>query len=530
MNELVQDLRFAWRALCKNPVFTAVALITISVGIGFNAAIFSYVDGALLRPLPYANADRMVRVGERLSNGRVNRFSAMAFQDLVRDQTIFQSISAQLWTLATVTGLRESIQVAVERVSLGFFDIFTARPVLGRLFLEGEDQPGRDHVAVISHIFWVSQFASDPKIIGKTIAIDDEPFTVIGVMGPGTFDRTGTRIWRPLVFSPDELNRNRKPFNVWAVLKPGIVLGQARAQMAAFGSKLARDFPETNRNWTVGVDSFASIFVSEDVKLSLYLLMASVAMVLLIACTNLANLLLARGAAREREVAIRASLGAGRWRLMRQFLTESILLSVGGGVLGIGLAYGGLGWLKTAVPGHFLPPSAYVEMDGRVLAFITVLSLLSGVGFGLYPALKASKPNLTEVLKQGGNGASSGRSSARTRGALVCAEVALAFVLLTGAGLLIHSFFKVLGVETGFDSGNVITAHLTVSRRQFPTGPLLYAHLERLKARIEAIPSVSEVSLTSALPMEGGGWGVRFEVAGHQSGDPNSRPACYFKW
>jgi putative ABC transport system permease protein len=375
----------------------------------------------------------------------------------------------------------------------------------------------------------VAQFASDPAIIGKSLTLDDEPYTIIGVMPAGTFDRTSTKIWRPLAFAKDEMNRYARRFSAWAVLKPGVTLEQARAQMDALGTRLAHDFPDSNKDWGIQVDTFASILVGPDVKLSLYLLMAAVAMVLLIACANLANLTLARGAAREREVALRVALGAGRGRIVRQFMTESLLLSLGGGVLGIGTAYGGLAWLKRAVPGHFLPPSAYVDMDGRILGFIFLLALLTGIIFGLYPALKASRPDLTESLKQGGNGASVGRPGRSLRNGLVTAEVALAFVLLTGAGLLIHSFFKILQVDPGFDSTNVVTAHLGTSTRRYPTAPALEADLRNIVTRLEALPGVRDVSLTTALPMEGWGWGENFEVVGQKTTDPEHRPVCYFK-
>jgi putative ABC transport system permease protein len=529
MSDLLQDLKFGWRTLLKNPGFSVVALLTIAIGIGSNAAIFSYIDGALLRPLPYEHADRMVRVSARPPRGTFNRMSAMDYLDLAGHRDVFQFITAQQWTTAALTGISNPYQVPNERVSLQFFDIFTAKPQLGRTFAPGEDQVGREHVAILSHAFWVSQFASDPAIIGKSVTLDDEPYTVIGVMPAGTFDRTSTKIWRPLAVSKEEMNRYARRFSVWAVLQPGVTLEQARSQMDALGLSLAHDFPDSNKDWGIQVDTFESILVGRDVKLSLYLLMASVAMVLLIACANLANLTLARGAAREREVALRIALGAGRWRIVRQFMTESLLLSLGGGLLGIGAAYGGLAWLKQAVPGHFLPPSAYVDMDGRILGFILLLAVLTGIIFGLYPALKASRPDLTESLKQGGNGASVGRPGRLLRNGLVTAEVALAFVLLTGAGLLIHSFFKIMEVDPGFDSTNVVTAHLGTSTRRYPTAPLLEAHLRNLVARIEALPGVRDVALTTALPMEGWGWGESFEVAGQKSATPEQRPNCYFK-
>jgi putative ABC transport system permease protein len=529
LSALLQDLKFGFRTLWKNPGFSIIALLTIAVGIGANASIFSYIDGVLLRPLPYRDADRIVRVMDKPPQGGTNRISAAEFLDIEKQSGIFEYLAASQWNTAALTGIDEPIQVPNQRVSLHYFDVLTAETVLGRMFVAGEDQVGRDHVVLLSHVFWVNQFASDPAILGKTLTLDGDLYTVVGVLAPGTYDRTGTRIWRPLAFTKEEMGRYERRLTVWGTLKPGISIAQARAQMDALAARFAHDFPDSNKQWGLAVDPFASVLVGNDVRRSLYVLMASVGMVLLIACANLANLTLARGASREREVAIRAALGAGRWRLVRQFLTESMILSVGGSFLGLGVAYSGLAGLKRIVPGHYLPPSTYVEMDARVLGFILGLAVLTGLIFGLYPAIKASRPDLTNSLKQGGVGASVGRSGRRLRGALVVAEVALAFVLLTGAGLLIHSFFKIQQVDTGFTSSNVLTAHLPTNVRRFPTAPQLESFVRQILARLESLPGVRDVALTSAIPFEGGGWGLPFDVAGKKSADITHRPSCYFK-
>jgi putative ABC transport system permease protein len=529
LSELIQDLKFGFRTLCRSPGFAIVALLTIGLGIGANASIFSYIDGALLRPLPYPDADRMVRVLEKPPGGGTNRMSAPDYLDYLKESTVFQYMTAQQWNTAPLTGIDIPIQVPNERVSVDFFDVFKTVPLLGRSFAPGEDQVGRDHVAVISHAFWVTQFASDPAIIGKTFLLDGDPYTVIGVMPAGTFDRTSSKLWRPAAFSDNEMHRYAHRFGAWATLKPGVTLEQARTQLDAIALRIAHDFPDTNKGWGVAIDPLASILVRSDVRRSLYLLMASVAMVLLIACANLANLTLARAVSREREVAIRAALGAGRWRLMRQFLTESLLLSVTGGALGLSVAFAGLAGLKRVVPSQYLPPGTYVEMDGRILLFVLGLAILTGLTFGIYPALKASRPNLTNSLKQGGQGASAGRSSQGARSALVTTEVALAFVLLSGAGLLIHSFFKLQHVDTGFDATNVVTARLPISYNRFTTAEQLGSYLRRIKDRLGALPGVRDVALTTALPMEGGGFSLPFLIAGSKTTDMSHRPDCYFK-
>jgi predicted permease len=529
VSELLQDLKFACRTLWRSPGFTVVALLTIAVGIGANVSIFSYIDGVLLRPLPYHDSDRMVRVMEKPPNGNGRRLSGRLYQQLEQQTQIFDRLTAQNWNTAALTGIAEPIQVANERVSLRFFDVFTNQALIGRTFVAGEDQAGHDHVAVLSHAFWVSEFNADPHVLGRSILLDGDPFTVVGILPAGTFDRTMTKIWRPLAFSKEELNYYARQFMGWGVLRAGVSLAQARAQLDALAAATAHDFPESNKGWGLSLDSFDSIIVDTDVRRSLYLLMGAVGMVLLIACANLANLTLARGASREREVAIRAALGAGRWRLTRQFLTESLLLSLGGCVLGLLGAYAGLAGLKRVIPGHYLPPTAYVEMDGRMLLFTVGLALLTGLIFGLYPSIRASRPNLVHAIKQGGVGASAGASGHGLRRTLVTIEVALAFVLLTAAGLLIHSFFKIQQVDPGFDASHVLTARLPITTRRFPTQEGLLSYLHRVVDRVGGLPGVRDAALTSELPMEGWGWGMPFDIAGQKSADLNHRPVGYFK-
>jgi putative ABC transport system permease protein len=526
---LIQDLKFAVRTLCKSPGFVIVALATLAIGIGANAAIFSYVDGLLLRPSPYADVARMVRVLEKPPGGGRNGISTLNYLDWEKQNTVFEYMTAQVWGTVSLTGVENPEQVFCESVSLHFFDVFKDAPALGRVFAPGEDQVGRDHVAVISHAFWISRYGGDPGIVGRTISLDGEPYTVIGVMPARIFDLTGTKIWRPLAFAPENMTRDFHWFGSWALLKPGVTLEQARAQMDALAARIAHDYPKSNKGWGVGIDPFSEVLVAPDLRQSLWVVMSAVGMVLLIACANLANLSLARGIAREREVAIRAALGAGRWRLVRQFLTESLVLSMFGGALGLLVAYGGLAALKRGIPPGILPPNVYVAMDARVLLFILGLSVLTGVVFGVFPAIKATRPDLTVAIKQGGPGASSGRVRQQLRGALVVAEVALAFVLLTGAGLLIRSFFKMLAVDTGFDATNVVTAYLPISGKRFHTSDEFRIYLRRIADRIGALPGVRDVALTSALPMQGWGYGMPFQIVGTDTVDPAHRPACFFK-
>jgi putative ABC transport system permease protein len=311
-NEFLQDLRFGFRTLIKNPGFAIVALSTIGIGIGADAAIFSIVDGVLLKPSLFKEVDRMVRVLEKPPGGGRNGISTLNYLDWEKQNTVFEFISAQRWGAVSLTGVETPVQVPSEQVRVHFFDVFQTTARLGRTFAPGEDEVGRDHVAVISNSFWVSQFGSDPGILGRTMILDGEPYTIIGVLPPGRADLTTTKIWRPLSFPPGNMTRDFHWFGAWALLKRGVTVGQARTQMDALAIRIARDFPKSNKGWGIGIDSFNSVLVGQDLRQSLYVLMGAVGMVLLIACSNLANLTLARGISREREVAIRAAIGAGR--------------------------------------------------------------------------------------------------------------------------------------------------------------------------------------------------------------------------
>jgi putative ABC transport system permease protein len=529
LNELLQDLRFGTRTLLKSPGFAAVALATIAIGIGANAAIFSIVDGVLLKPSPFKEVDRMVQVLEKPPGGGRNGISTLNYLDWENQNTVFEFLAAQRWGPVSLTGVETPIQVPCEQVRAHFFDVFQGTARLGRTFVTGEDQVGRDHVAVISNSFWASQFASDPGVLGRTMILDGEPYTIIGVMPPGRFDLTATKIWRPLSFPPGNMTRDFHWFGAWGLLKRGVSLQQARTQMDALAIRIAHDYPKSNKGWGIALDSFSSIAVGPDLRRSLYVLMGAVGMVLLIACANLANLTLARGISREREVAIRAAIGAGRWRLVRQFLTESLLLSVAGGAIGTAIAYASLTLMKKTMPDGTIPPNMQVQMDGRVLVFIALLSVATGVLFGIVPALKATRPDLTRSIKQGGIGSSAGQGSGRFRGALVVAEVALAFVLLAGAGLLIRSFFRMQNVETGFDSTNVVTAQLPISERRFHTADEFSLYLQQITEAVASVPGVRDVSMTSALPLEGWGYGMPFQIEGTKTVDAANRPGCFFK-
>ena len=529
MSRLIQDLRFACRTLLKNPGFTFVAIASLALSLGANTAIFSFVNAVLLTPPPYPEPGRIVRVLEAPPGGGRNGISTLDFLDWQKQNHCFDFIAARTGGSAILTGREEPINLPGARVSAHFFDIFGIHAAIGRTFVDGEDQTGKDHVVVLSNSLWHTQFGSDPGIVGRSIPLDGEQYTVIGVLPKGTpFERGYARLWRPLAFLPSNMTRNFYWFGAYARLKKGVTFEQARTQMDAIGKHIAADYPDSNKGWSVGVDRFSETIVDRRLDQSLYMLLAAVGMVLLIACANLANLSMMRVVGREREIAIRLALGAGRWTLVRQFLTESILIAIVGGALGLLVGQLTVSGLKAVMPPYALPPEADVTLDGRVLLFSFGLTLLTGIIVGLFPALQAGRQSLTLSLKQGGIGSSAG-THARVRSTLVVIEVALAFILLTAAGLLIRSLGKISNVDPGFDSTNVLTFNLPVSDKRFPDANALNTYLRQIEARLGALPGVTNVAVTSAAPMSGWGYGMPFQIADQPTVDRPNRPSCYFK-
>ena len=530
MGEFLQDLRFGFRSLRRSRGFAAIALLTIAIGIGANAAIFSFIDSVVLKPLPYPEPERIVRVYEKLPTGSWNSISTLNFLDWQKYGKAFQYLAAENWEGPTLTGSGEPEQVGGERVSAHYFDIMGVRPALGRTFVDGEDEAGRDRIVVLTNAFWKSHFGGAADVLGKTLVLDGQPDQVIGVLPAGhPWDTSWPKVYRPLSFAASNRTRDFHWLEAIGRLKPGVSLDQARAQMTTLAISIARDYPASNKGWGIVLQPFVESYVGGDTKQSLYVLMAAVGMVLLIACANLANLTLARGITRDREAAIRSALGAGRGRLLRQFLTESLLLSAMGGILGIAGAYFGILGMKAAMPSGWLNAEANPALDGRVVLFAAALTLVTGLIFGLVPALRASRPNLSASIKQGGIGSSSGRSGNRLRGTLVVAEVALATILLGGAGLLIRSFIAMQQVDTGFDATNVVTARFPTPRGHYPTGEAYNAYLDQVRGRLAALPGVRAVAFTSSLPMEGWGYGMPFQIVGEKQIDMSNRPDCFVK-
>jgi predicted permease len=526
MMNLVHNLRFGFRLLAKNLGFTSVALLALTLGIGANTAIFSVVYATLLAPMPYPNPDQLVMVWSKI-NGNNNGVSAGDFLDWKNQNKLFQNMIA--WTGGSFSlstgGHPEQIRARI--VSPGSFDMVGEPLKLGRDFLPEEGQVGRDHVVVMTHKLWVERFGSDPKIIGQKIRMNGEPYTVVGVLAAGQPDRLESHLFVPLAFKPDQINHDFHWLLVMGRLKPGVTLQQANADMDSVTRHIAEIYPVSNKGWGASVEQLLNDFISPELIKNIWLLMGAVAFILLIACVNVANLLLARGTVRQKEIAVRASLGATRRQLFAQFLTESLALSTIGGVLGIGLAWAMLKVIVVMMPPFTLPSEADVRLNLPVLFFTLAASLLSGILFGCAPAFQTTRMNLSDTLKEGGRSASSAGRHGLRRG-LVVVEFALALTLLAGAGLVIHSFWKLSRINLGFRQDHILTFGLPVPNDRFSKPEQINTFYRQLLEKIGALPGISSISVSTGMPLQGTNFGMPFSIVGQPVGDLSSRPGAGF--
>jgi putative ABC transport system permease protein len=553
METLLQDIRYGLRLLTRRPGFTAVAVIALALGIGANTAIFSVVNGVVLRPLPYKDPDRLAMVWSRrpLLQAQVGSaefpVSAGDFVDWRDQNQVFEQIAAFHSQPFNITGAGEPEYLGGVRASASLFSLLGVEPMLGRTFTPEEDQPGAERVVVISHGLWMRRFGSDQHIIGQKIMLNDEPHTVVGVLPPGfQFPRKGelpagyqfprqADFYTPLAWTPAQAsNRGRNFVAVIARLNPRVTFEQAGAEMDAIADRLKQQYPQTNTNKEVFLVPLHQQVVGK-VRTALLVLLGAVGFVLLIACANVANLLLARAASRQKEIAIRTALGASRVRVIRQLLTESVLLSLVGGTLGLLLALWGIELLLAISPAN-LPRVDTIGIDGRVFSFTLMISLLTGIGFGLAPAIQVSKPDLGGALKEGGRASSVGSGHNRFRSLLVVAEVALSLVLLIGAGLMVRSFVTLLNVDPGLNPQNVLTLDIGLPRTKY-TGPQQVAFFQQVISRLQALPGVQLAGAVYPLPLSGGEEGMGFGIEGRPAAAPgesfNAGPrwvsADYFK-
>src|SRR5450631_112558 len=522
-----RDIRFGFRLWRKNYGFAAVAALTLALGIGATTAIFSVIHATLFEPMPYRDPGQLVVVWSKIQGGR-NSVSAGDFQDWQRENTTFEALASSSganFNLARPGSPPEMVEG--NRSTYGFYDkFFGETPWMGRYFLPDEEQAGKDHVVILTHRMW-EHMGSNPNIIGTQLRLDGEPYSVIGVRPPGAPDRMAGDIFAPLTFKPEQLNHDFHWLLVFGRLKPGVSVAQAQADMNVVAHRIAQDNPKSNKGWDISVEALHNDFLPPEVIKTMWLLMAAVGFVLLIACVNVANLLLARGSTRQKEVAVRVSLGASRLQVFGQFLSESLALALIGGLLGTALGIGMIKVFMAALPQYTLPSEADVRLSVPVLLFTFVVTMIAGVLFGCAPAWQASRLDLNETLKEGSRSLSGpGRQSLRR--VLVILEFSLALTLLAGAGLAIHSFWNLARVDLGFRVDHLNTFSLTVPNEKLTQPQQIISFYQQLLERIKSIPGVTQAEAGEGMPLQGTNFGMPFFIAGKPVSDPSARPGAGF--
>ena len=524
MRNFMQDLRYAIRMMAKRPGFTVIAALTLALGIGANTAIFSAVNAVLLRPLPFPESEQLVDLSETFKQG-FGTVSVPTLEDWKSQNTVFAQISPFLFTSFNLEGGDIPQRIPGIHVGANYFDVLGVKPTLGRSFLPGEDVAGNERVVVISDELWRRNFGADPNIVNRTVPLNGQQYTVVGVMPRelSALYRT-IQMWSPLVFPEKDRNdRGTHKYLVIGRIKSGVTLAQAREQMNTIAERLEQQY-KSGRG--IRVMQIEELWVA-NVRSPLLMMMVAVSFVLLIACTNVANLLLARATVRRREIGIRVALGAGRARLIQQFLTEGLLLSLIGGAMGIGLAWLTMNMLgKLAFP--FLPRSQEIRIDSRVLLFTLAVSILTSIVFGLIPSLQAGKTDVQETLKEGGNTMSSGIVGGWLRPVLVVVEVAAAVVLLIGAGLMVRSILRIREVEPGLKPQNLLTAKLSLPRDKYKDAESAVRFHQQLIERVKTVPGVESVGMTSHLPIEEQGYNGNISVEG-KTYPPNESPLVEYR-
>ncbi len=535
MSTILQDVRYGARMLLKSPGFTAVAVLALALGIGANTAIFSVVNSVLLRSLPYSDPDRLVVIWEtnpNLSEGlRLrNEASPANFLDWKAQNTVFEDLGAYNWNTFNLTGGDQPEQLTGNPVTAGIFSTLGVKPLYGRVITPDDDREGAPPVVVLSHRLWQRRFGARAEVVGEQIALNNQSYTVVGVMPPEfEFPVAMSELWVPMAFTKAAAERRQAHFlYTRARLKPGVTLAQAQAEMDTIAARLRQQYPDTNTDRGIRLVTLHEETVAQ-LRPALLVLMGAVLLVLLIACANVANLMLARATARHKEIAIRTALGASRWRVARQLLTESVLLALAGGLLGLLLALWGVDLLKSGVPENMTYMHGWnqIGLDARVLAFTLGVSLLTGIIFGLAPALQASKTDLHEGLKEGDRGSTGTRN--RVRGLLVAFEMAISLVLLVGAGLMMRSVVKLLEVRPGFDPHNVLSVSLSLPRARYDNAQKVSDFVAQLQERVAAQPGVRSVGAVDLLPMAGSGQTTTFVVEGKPAPARGSEPEANYR-
>lgn len=515
---MLHDLRLSFRSLKNTPGFTLIALLTLSLGIGATTAIFSVVNAVLFKALPYSNPDQLVMVRETRPEVPEAQVSPAGFLSWRDQNSVFDRLEALYVSDVNLTGAGSPEWLSGMKVTTGFFSMLGTPPLIGRDFLP-EDNATNDKVAIISYALWQSKFGGSPDVINKSISLDEHQHTVIGVMpasSSGLLFRLPD-VWMPLVLTGEQaqIRKTRMLFPL-ARVKPGVSLEQARQEMNVIAGRLANQYPDSNAGWTIKIVPLLEYAVT-GMRQTLLLMLATVIFVLLIACTNIANLLLARASARRKEIAIRFALGASRWRIIRQLLGESALLSLSAGCAGWAMTAAATNIIVKLVPDWYKPRTLDASIDGRMLAFAIGVTVLTGLSFGLVPALQASKPNLNEILKESGRGSGDGRRNQRIRSALIVTEVAMSLILLVGAGLVTKSFILVNRVDPGFDSKDTLAVSLSLPERKYPNAEQRASFYNRLLERVSNLPGVIVAGASSEVPFSNahfGGDSGTFEIDG----------------
>lgn len=523
MNKLMQDLRYGIRTLLKRPGFAIIAVATLALGIGASTVIFTVVDAALLRGLPYRESDRLYHLWEKTPKSEFSKreFSYPDYQDYLQNN-VFEGLAAYTGGGAILSGYGEPESVAAPEATANFFSVLGVEPLIGRTFQEGDDKAGAPRIAVLTYGLWQRRFGGNPSVLGQGVTLDGQSYTVVGVL-PASFQFAlrNADLWVP--YQPSEAQQTRRFMhgtNVIGRLKPGISAEQAQAELNVIASRIEQQHNDSHAGVSARVVPLQEEVVG-TVRPILLVLLAAVAFVLLIACANVASLLLTRSIARQKEVAIRAALGASRWRVVRQLLTESLVLSIAGGLAGVAIAYWGVPALVATLPQNQLnqlPFLKSLQIDLSILGFSLGLSILTGLIFGIVPALQSSRLDLNGVLKEGGRHAAAGTGQ-RLRSAMVVGEIALAVVLLVGAGLMMKSLLRLLQTDVGFNTENLLTMTVALPPSKYPEAEPVFTFYTQLQERVRSLPGVAGAGTVDILPLNGGNT-TRFNV----DGDPIPPP------
>ena len=521
---MLNDLRYALRQLIKAPSFTVVAILTLALGIGACTAIFSVVNTVLLQPLDYPDSGRIVMIREtQLPQFPEFSVSPPNFLDWQKQTKSYEYLAAYSGAGMNLTGEGEPQRLVGIKATANYFEVFGVKPVLGRMFLPEEDAVGKNHVVVLSYAFWQRVFGGTRDVVGRSIQLNGEPYTVVGVAPTGGLT-SKVDLWTPMAFKPDETANDARGahyINVFGRLKPGVTAAQAKAELNVLATQLAQQYPDSNKGWGILMMPMQDYMV-RDVKPVLWTLLGAVGCVLLIACANIANLLLARATARHREISIRAALGAGRGRLIRQLLTESVVLAICGGVAGVLLARWGLDALLALAPTS-LPRITEIRLDRGVLFFSLALSILTGLVFGIAPAWLAARADVNEALKQGTRGSTEGGARGRLRSALVVIEVVFALMLLGGAGLLARSFMQLANVDPGFNPDNATLLRLSLPQKKYALPEQQTAFADALLERVKVLPGVQAAGVTHSMPLVSD-YVLGFNIEGRPAIAPSDLP------